>query len=132
MYGNLWPEHQPFATPRATRCCRRPGQDRRAHVSARPCGHRALESGTLHFVALNIRPQSAAAAGLGKTTLAHVAARHCGYRALEINASDDRGAATLTRRVADAVEMASVLGARRPNCVIIDEIDGATGALVPT
>ena len=57
-----------------------------------------------------------------------MAARHCGYRALEINASDDRGAATLTRRVADAAEMASVLGERRPNCVIIDEIDGATGA----
>lgn len=67
-------------------------------------------------------------AGLGKTTLAHVAARHCGYRPLEINASDDRGAATLTRRVADAAEMAFVLGARQPNCVIIDEIDGAMGA----
>ncbi len=27
----------------------------------------------------------------------------------------------------DAVQMQPVLGQRRPNCVIIDEIDGATG-----
>ncbi len=68
------------------------------------------------------------AAGLGKTTLAHVAARHCGYRPVEINASDDRTAAALSARVADAVQMTAVLGERRPNCVVIDEIDGATGA----
>ncbi|KAK9821413.1 hypothetical protein WJX81_000979 [Elliptochloris bilobata] len=67
------------------------------------------------------------APGLGKTTLAHVAARHCGYRPVEINASDDRSAANLMARVADAVQMTAVLGARRPNCVVIDEIDGATG-----
>ncbi len=70
----------------------------------------------------------APAAGLGKTTLAHVAARHCGYRPVEINASDDRTAAALSARVADAVQMTAVLGERRPNCVVIDEIDGATGA----
>lgn len=68
------------------------------------------------------------AAGLGKTTLAHVAARHCGYRPVEINASDDRTAATLGARVADAVQMIAVLGERRPNCVVVDEVDGATGA----
>ncbi|CAK0735135.1 hypothetical protein CVIRNUC_000533 [Coccomyxa viridis] len=67
------------------------------------------------------------APGLGKTTLAHVVARHCGYRALEINASDDRTAATLVARINDAVQMQSVLGSGRPNCVIIDEIDGAAG-----
>ncbi|PRW55958.1 chromosome transmission fidelity 18-like protein [Chlorella sorokiniana] len=65
--------------------------------------------------------------GLGKTTLAHVCAAHCGYRPLEINASDDRGGASLQARILDAVEMQSVMGERRPNCVIIDEIDGATG-----
>ena len=70
-------------------------------------------------------------AGLGKTTLAHVVARHCGYRALEINASDDRTAATLVARINDAVQMQSVLGSGRPNCVIIDEIDGAAGARLP-
>jgi chromosome transmission fidelity protein 18 len=72
--------------------------------------------------------QLGAPAGLGKTTLAHVAAQHCGYRPVEINASDERTAATLRARVADAVQMTAVLGARRPNCVVIDEIDGATGA----
>ncbi len=43
--------------------------------------------------------------GLGKTTLAHVCAAHCGYRPLEINASDDRGGASLQARILDAVEM---------------------------
>lgn len=65
--------------------------------------------------------------GLGKTTLAHVVARHCGYRPVEINASDDRSGATLTARVLDAVQMQSVMGEKRPNCLVIDEIDGAAG-----
>lgn len=47
---------------------------------------------------------------------------------MEINASDDRTAANLTARVNDAVQMQSVMGSGRPNCVIIDEIDGATGS----
>ena len=68
------------------------------------------------------------ATGLGKTTLAHVVARHCGYRPLEINASDDRTATTLVSRINDAVQMQAVIGTARPNCVIIDEIDGAAGA----
>ena len=65
--------------------------------------------------------------GLGKTTLAHVVARHCGYRPVEINASDDRSGASLTARVLDGVQMQSVMGEKRPNCLIIDEIDGAAG-----
>ncbi|KAI5060585.1 hypothetical protein GOP47_0025005 [Adiantum capillus-veneris] len=65
--------------------------------------------------------------GLGKTTLAHVAARHCGYRVVEINASDDRVASTLQAKILDAVQMKSVMGDLRPNCVVIDEIDGALG-----
>ena len=70
----------------------------------------------------------ALSAGLGKTTLAHVVARHCGYRPVEINASDDRSPSALTGRIQDAAQMQSVLGDRRPNCIIIDEIDGAAGA----
>ena len=66
-------------------------------------------------------------AGLGKTTLAHVVARHCGYHPFEINASDDRTAGNLTQRINDAVQMRAVLGGGKPNCVIVDEIDGATG-----
>ena len=66
--------------------------------------------------------------GVGKTTLAHVAAKHAGYRVVEVNASDDRGAEALHKRVCDATQMRSVLmGDTRPNCVVIDEIDGALG-----
>ena len=80
--------------------------------------------------------------GVGKTTLAHVAARHAGYRVVEVNASDDRGADALRRKVLDATQMRSVFtcptktGGRdskdnskddRPNCVVLDEIDGALG-----
>lgn len=65
--------------------------------------------------------------GLGKTTLAHVIARHCGYRVVEINASDDRTAGSLTQRIHDAVQMQSVIGEKKPNLVIVDEIDGALG-----
>ena len=97
-----------------------PQQQALTHACASPC----------------LRVASGGVAGLGKTTLAHVVARHCGYRPLEINASDDRTAATLVGRIHDAVQMQAIIGAARPNCVIIDEIDGATGALcrrpVPT
>lgn len=68
-----------------------------------------------------------ACAGLGKTTLAHVLAGHCGFRVVEINASDERTASSLTHRISNAVQMQAVMGDRRPNCVVIDEIDGATG-----
>lgn len=62
--------------------------------------------------------------GLGKTTLAHIVARHCGYKAVEINASDERSGPELMSRVINAMEMSSVIGENRPNCIIIDEIDG--------
>jgi chromosome transmission fidelity protein 18 len=65
--------------------------------------------------------------GLGKTTLAHVAAKHCGYRVVEINASDDRVATTLQAKILDAIQMKSVTGDKRPNCLVIDEIDGIMG-----
>ncbi|TXT07460.1 hypothetical protein VHUM_03180 [Vanrija humicola] len=66
--------------------------------------------------------------GYGKTTLAHIVARHAGYRTLEINASDDRNAATVTTRIKNAIDAGTGLGAEgRPTCVVIDEIDGASG-----
>ncbi|KGN56754.1 chromosome transmission fidelity protein 18 homolog [Cucumis sativus] len=65
--------------------------------------------------------------GLGKTTLAHVAAKHCGYHVVEINASDDRSSSTIESKILDAIQMNSVLGDARPNCLVIDEIDGALG-----
>ena len=69
---------------------------------------------------------------MGKTTLAHVVAKHCGYRPVEINASDDRSAGALTSRIQDAAQMQSVVGDRRPSCIIIDEIDGAAGDALHT
>jgi len=49
----------------------------------------------------------------------------CGMRCLPH--SDDRSADTLCSRVKSATEMKSVFGDSRPNCIIIDEIDGAMG-----
>ncbi|NWY67455.1 CTF18 protein, partial [Erithacus rubecula] len=69
--------------------------------------------------------------GLGKTTLAHVIARHAGYNAVEMNASDDRSPEVFRTRIEAATQMRSVLGAHeRPNCLIIDEIDGAPAASI--
>ncbi|WWC60447.1 uncharacterized protein I303_103019 [Kwoniella dejecticola CBS 10117] len=66
--------------------------------------------------------------GYGKTTLAHVVARHAGYKTLEINASDDRSAATVSTRIKNAIDAGSGLASDgKPTCVIIDEIDGASG-----
>ena len=67
--------------------------------------------------------------GVGKTTLAHIAARHCGYRPMEVNGSDDRSAQVLTDRVVRAMESTTLHSFAgqdgRPNCLILDEIDGA-------
>merc|ERR1712012_235983 len=64
--------------------------------------------------------------GLGKTTLAHVIAAHAGYNVVEINASDDRSPDIFKTRIEAATQMKSVLASdQRPNCLIIDEIDGA-------
>lgn len=47
---------------------------------------------------------------------------------LEINASDDRNAATVSTRIKNAIDAGSGLGdAGKPTCVVVDEIDGATG-----
>ncbi|KAJ7546189.1 hypothetical protein O6H91_08G029300 [Diphasiastrum complanatum] len=84
---------------------------------------RQIDNGELeHKVLLLCGPP-----GLGKTTLAHVVAKHCGYRVVEINASDDRVATTLQGKILDAIQMKSVMGDCKPNCLIIDEIDGALG-----
>nr|XP_006818103.1 PREDICTED: chromosome transmission fidelity protein 18 homolog [Saccoglossus kowalevskii] len=75
----------------------------------------------VHKVALLCGPP-----GLGKTTLAHVIAKHAGYNVIEMNASDDRSAEIFRTRIESATQMKSVLGPdQKPNCLIIDEIDGA-------
>ncbi|XP_077173051.1 chromosome transmission fidelity protein 18 homolog isoform X2 [Paroedura picta] len=69
--------------------------------------------------------------GLGKTTLAHIIAKHAGYNVVEMNASDDRSPDIFQIRIEAATQMKSVLGAdERPNCLVIDEIDGAPTASI--
>ena len=73
--------------------------------------------------------------GVGKTTLAHIVAKHAGYRPLEVNASDERSAAVLKERISRAMDsstlnLQNIAGKKekmygRPNCLILDEIDGA-------
>ncbi|KAI9343040.1 hypothetical protein DFJ73DRAFT_523020 [Zopfochytrium polystomum] len=67
-------------------------------------------------------------AGLGKTTLAHVVGGHCGYNIVEINASDDRGGLLLKDKILSAVETQTSIAKKKPNLVIVDEIDGASQA----
>ncbi|KAG2224906.1 hypothetical protein INT45_010855 [Circinella minor] len=78
--------------------------------------------------------------GFGKTTLAHVVANHAGYNIIEVNASDDRTAEVVSSKIKSALEMQAIIrepiaekGGNRtmsmeqkPNCLIIDEIDGAS------
>ncbi|CAN0227834.1 unnamed protein product, partial [Discosporangium mesarthrocarpum] len=68
--------------------------------------------------------------GLGKTTLAHVVARHAGYRVYEVNASDDRSAPALRSRLREAMEGATLLADKRPNLIVLDEVDGTDGKAV--
>ncbi|KAF9564421.1 hypothetical protein CPC08DRAFT_660610 [Agrocybe pediades] len=66
--------------------------------------------------------------GLGKTTLAHVLARQAGYEVMEINASDARSGSIVDDRIKPALESGSAIGSTKPVLLVIDEIDGATGA----
>jgi len=66
--------------------------------------------------------------GTGKTTLAHVLAKQAGYNATEINASDERSTAGLKNRLDALVSMQGSFNDGRPNCIIMDEIDGCLGA----
>ncbi|CAL7936344.1 unnamed protein product [Xylocopa violacea] len=64
--------------------------------------------------------------GLGKTTLAHLAAKHAGYNIIEINASDERTPDAFRQFLLASTQMKAVMGNDpRPNCLILDEIDGA-------
>eukprot|EP00111_Clytia_hemisphaerica_P007026 TCONS_00020366-protein len=69
--------------------------------------------------------------GLGKTTLAHVISKHAGYNVIEMNASDDRSTEIFRNRIESSVQMkATVTSHKKPNCLIIDEIDGAPAAAI--
>lgn len=63
---------------------------------------------------------------MGKTTLAHVIAKHAGYEVREMNASDDRNVDSFRQILESCTQMKSVLNREnRPNCIVLDEIDGA-------
>ncbi|KAK2151412.1 hypothetical protein LSH36_364g03016 [Paralvinella palmiformis] len=80
----------------------------------------------MHKVALLAGPP-----GLGKTTMAHIVAQHGGYNVVEMNASDDRSVEVFKQRIEATTQMKAVLGDNpRPNCLIIDEIDGAPQAAI--
>lgn len=69
--------------------------------------------------------------GLGKTTLAHVIAKQAGYNVRELNASDDRSVEAFKQALESGTQMKSVLtGDKKPNCIILDEIDGAPVAAI--
>ncbi|XP_058126500.1 chromosome transmission fidelity protein 18 homolog [Anopheles ziemanni] len=69
--------------------------------------------------------------GLGKTTLAHTIARHAGYTVREVNASDDRSPDAFRLVLENGTQMKSVLNEeKRPNCIVLDEIDGAPVAAI--
>ncbi|CAH0564049.1 unnamed protein product [Brassicogethes aeneus] len=69
--------------------------------------------------------------GLGKTTLAHMVAKHAGYNVYELNASDDRTVDAFKTALENATQMRSVIDKEnRPNCIILDEIDGAPSASI--
>ncbi|CAF1316520.1 unnamed protein product, partial [Didymodactylos carnosus] len=64
--------------------------------------------------------------GSGKTTLAQIVARHAGYNIIEMNASDDRSIEAFRTRIESSTQMREILNKTyRPNCLLIDEIDGA-------
>jgi len=69
--------------------------------------------------------------GLGKTTLAHIVARHAGYKVVEMNASDDRSVEAFQKKLESSTQMRSVVtDDQRPNCLVIDEIDGAPAVTI--
>ncbi|PJF19806.1 hypothetical protein PSACC_00411 [Paramicrosporidium saccamoebae] len=63
--------------------------------------------------------------GLGKTTLAHVVAQTAGFQLVEINASDERTGDLVVNKIEAAIRANSMLPGRKPNLLVIDEIDGA-------
>ncbi|KAL6740530.1 hypothetical protein Aduo_013879 [Ancylostoma duodenale] len=70
-------------------------------------------------------------AGLGKTTLANVVARQAGYAVVELNASDSRNVPDFEKALEGAVRTSrTITQGTRPNCLILDEIDGAPAEAV--
>lgn len=57
--------------------------------------------------------------------------RHAGYQVVEVNASDDRSPEAFRQVLENGTQMQSVFSeSRRPNCIVLDEIDGAPSASI--
>lgn len=70
-------------------------------------------------------------AGLGKTTMAGVIAKQAGYARVDVNASDSRTVADIQKVLEGAVKTSRTLDQdSRPNCLILDEIDGCTAETI--
>jgi hypothetical protein len=55
-----------------------------------------------------------------------IVANHAGYNVVELNASDDRSPALFHNTLEAATTMQSVMSENpKPNCLVLDEIDGA-------
>ncbi|TKR93035.1 hypothetical protein L596_007568 [Steinernema carpocapsae] len=68
--------------------------------------------------------------GMGKTTLASIIARQAGYNPIDVNASGDRKVDHLKGLIEGVVRSVGSVNSMqennaKPNCLIIDEIDGA-------
>ncbi|CAG9536027.1 unnamed protein product [Cercopithifilaria johnstoni] len=65
-------------------------------------------------------------AGSGKTTLVTLVAQHAGYRVVNLNASDERNTVDFEKCFEDTLRTTRTLDATsKPNCLVLDEIDGA-------
>ncbi|VDN51833.1 unnamed protein product [Dracunculus medinensis] len=65
-------------------------------------------------------------AGVGKTTLASIVAKHCGYHVINMNASDERNVGDFEKCIEGALRAVRTLDSvQQPNCLVVDEIDGA-------
>ncbi|CAI5792381.1 transmission fidelity 18 homolog isoform X1 [Podarcis lilfordi] len=132
VFGKEKPTKKPKTSTEAHQTSRHPKEQQSKWKSKAQLTEEALEAELDHHnrpkykVALLCGPP-----GLGKTTLAHVIVKHAGYNAVEMNASDDRSPDVFKTRIEAATQMKSVLGANeKPNCLIIDEIDGAPMASI--
>lgn len=63
--------------------------------------------------------------GCGKTTLIRVLANHCKYQVEEINASEDRSANHLIKKLEDIAGNETIRSNQKPTLICLDEVDGA-------
>ena len=67
--------------------------------------------------------------GIGKTTLAYIISKQCGYEPIVVNASEERTTDKLILRIYNTTLIHNLTNlkegqARKPTCLILDEIDG--------